>query len=81
MVFESVDCVLFFVEWEFRCYKPSIVAAACVAAGRKSLSIVPIWSPSLERTTMYTERDIGACLRHIQVVFSVRLPGRDFVKL
>ena len=52
-------------EVQFIYFKPSVIAASCIAATRMQFQLFPIWSSRLELLTNYSFSDIELCLQHL----------------
>lgn len=49
------------LDHQFLQFRPSILAAVCLAVARKQACIEPLWSPQLERKTRFTFDDLAEC--------------------
>mmetsp|Transcript_65803 Transcript_65803/g.208264 ORF Transcript_65803/g.208264 Transcript_65803/m.208264 type:complete len:312 (+) Transcript_65803:414-1349(+) len=55
-------------------FPPSMVAAAVIAASRWQLQIQPLWTPSLQAATGFSEQDIGPCLSKVVGLYLDKYP-------
>ena len=46
---------------QFLRFRPSILAAVCLAVARRQARIEPLWPPRLERKTGYTLDEMAEC--------------------
>lgn len=53
------------LESQFINYKPSVVAASCVAVKRIQLKLFPIWPLAMETLTTYSLTDLCLCVQDI----------------
>ncbi|KAM6408418.1 cyclin-J-like [Rhynochetos jubatus] len=49
----------------FLCYRPSVIAAACVCASRVRMQISPAWSTRLELLTLYSWENLAQCTERL----------------
>ena len=62
-------------EYAFQQYKPSVMAAAIVAASRQALSVLPAWRPELEDLTLHRADEVTGCFKHLYSHFEANFPG------
>ena len=80
---QAVDLVnLTLLEFQFISYKPSVIAASCIAVTRIQFQLFPVWPVMLETLTSYSLTDLCLCIQNInQIVLNGSLNPFSKVQL
>ena len=61
-------------EYGFQRYRPSLLAAAIVAASRKALHVAPLWRPELSALTGVAEAEMRPVFEHLWAHYVATFP-------